>query len=172
MKKWLAIPALAGVVVLGGVAMTVGAEKSDIGAVEGFLTIEEAKAKAVEAVGGQVTEIEFEREKSGEKYEIDVKSDGVEYDLDIDAKTGEVLRTKKDDYDDRSDISNEKLLTVEEAIAVAMKQAKGAVTKVEMEDDDGGLHYEIEVEDGTFEYDFEIDAVTGEVLKFEKSEDD
>jgi len=172
MKKWLAIPALAGVVVLGGVAMTVGAEKSDIGAVEEFLTIEEAKAKAVEAVGGKVTEIEFEREKSGEKYEIEVKSDGVEYDLDIDAKTGEVLRTKQDDYDDRSHLSNEELLTVEEAIAIVMKQAKGTVTEVELDDGDGGLHYEIEVEDGTFEYDFEIDAVTGEVLKFEKERED
>lgn len=176
MKKWLVIPALAGAVVIGGIAMTANAEKSDVGTSEGRLTIEEAKVKAVEAVGGEVTEIEFERKKSGDKYEVEVKSDGIEYDLDIDAKTGKVLSTKKDDHgddgDDKSHASTENLLTVEEAVAIAMKQAKGTVTEVDLDDDDGQLHYEIEIEDGTYEYDFEIDAVTGEVLKFEKERDD
>ena len=46
-----------------------------------------------------MTEIELDREKSGYIYEVEVKSEGVEYDLDIDAKTGKVLRTEKDDDD-------------------------------------------------------------------------
>ncbi len=176
MKKWMAIPALAGAVALGGVAMVANAEKGEVLTLEGLLPIEDVKAKAVEAVGGKVTEIEFERKKSGEQYEVEVQSDGVEYDLDIDAKTGEILRTKTDDHDDapigQSLSSKEKLLTVEEAVAIAMKQAKGQVTEVELDKDDGRLHYDIEIEDGTYEYDFEIDAVTGEVLDFEKERDD
>ena len=67
---------------------------------------------------------------------------------------------------EKSNVANEKVITVEEAIAIAMKQAKGTVTDVELDDDDGRVHYEIEIEDGTYEYEFEIDAITGEILEF------
>lgn len=184
MKKWMMIPVLAGVVVLGGVAMVANADKGDKGTPDGYLTVEEVKAKAVETVGGVVTEIELDRQVSGDKYEVEVKSEGVEYDLDIDAKTGEVLRTKQDDHkhvekvhakgkDNASvAVSNKKMLTMEEVIAIAMKQAQGVVTEAELDDDDGRLHYDIEIEDGTYEYEFEIDAITGEILVFEKERDD
>ena len=179
MKKWIVIPALAGAVVLGGVTMAANAsntDKSEVPASQDNLTIEEAESKAVETVGGKVTKVEFERERSGDIYEVEVISDGIEYDLDIDAKTGEVLRTEKDDddsYDTNKKIraSDEKLLTIDEVIAIALKKAKGTVTDVELDDDDGRMHYDIEIEDGTYEYDFEIDAVTGEILDFEKERD-
>lgn len=182
MKKWIVIPALAGAVVLGGVTMAANAsstEKNEAPASEGILSIEQAESKAIESVGGKVTKVEFEREKSGDIYEVEVISDGVEYDLDIDAKTGEVLRTEKDtDDDDDSDhenekalTSDEKLLTMDEVVAIALKKAKGTVTDVELDDDDGRMHYDVEIEDGTYEYDFEIDAVTGEILDFEKERD-
>ena len=180
MKKWIVIPALAGAVVLGGVTMAANAsntDKNEVPASQGNLTIEEAESKAVETVGGKVTKVEFDRERSGDIYEVEVISDGVEYDLDIDAKTGEVLRTEKDDDDDSYDTnekvlaSDEKLLTTDEVVAIALKKAQGTVTDVELDDDDGRMQYDIEIEDGTYEYDFEIDAVTGEILDFEKERD-
>ena len=179
MKKWIVIPALAGAVVLGGVTMAANAsntDKNEVSASQGNLTIEEAELKAVETVGGKVTKVEFDREISGDIYEVEVISDGVEYDLDIDAKTGEVLRTEKDDDDsydtnEKARASDEKLLTIDEVVAIALKKAKGTVTDVELDDDDGRMHYDIEIEDGTYEYDFEIDAVTGEILDFEKERD-
>ena len=152
-------------------------EKSDVEYAKRKLKHRRSKAIAVEAVGGKVTEIELDREKSGDIYEVEVQSEGIEYDLDIDAKTGKVLRTEKDN-DNHSEktnvsgVSKENVLTVEEAVAIAMKQAKGTVTEVELDEDDGRLHYDIEIEDGTYEYDFEIDAITGEVLDFEKDRDD
>ena len=183
MKKWIVIPALAGVVVLGGVTMAANAsntDKSEVPASQENLTIEEAESKAVETVGGKVTKVEFDRERSGDIYEVEVISDSVEYDLDIDAKTGEVLRTEKDDDDDDDSYDtnkkvgalDEKILTTDEVVAIALEKAKGTVTDVELDDDDGRMHYDIEIEDGTYEYDFEIDAVTGEVLDFEKERDD
>ena len=178
MKKWIIIPALAGAVVLGGVTMAANAsntKESEVPVSQGVLSVEEAESIAVEAVGGKVTEVEYDRERSGDIYEIEVISDGVEYDLDIDAKTGEVLRTEKDDEDsyhtNKVRASGEKLLTIDEVVAIALEKAKGTVTDVELDDDDGRMHYEIEIEDGTFEYDFEIDAVTGEILDFEKERD-
>ena len=185
MKKWMAIPALAGAIVLGGVTMVANADKSETEPTsKGHLTVEEVEKKAVEAVGGQVTEIEYEKSKG--KYEVEVRSEGVEYDLDIDATTGDiiyedksvekeqrnsltVLETEKNTKNSKVD---SKYITADEAIAIAMKSAQGTVTDLELDDDDGRVHYDIEIEDGVYEYEFEIDAITGEVLDFEKDRDD
>ena len=181
MKKWMIIPALAGVLVIGG-AMAGNTGHSLAATPKGLLTIEEAEAIAVKSVDGKVTQIELDREKSGDVYEVEVKSGGVEYDLDIDAKTGKVLRTDKDDNDkddfgdDDSDdkviVPDGKFITEKAAIEIAMKQAKGTVTEVELDEDDGRVIYEIEIKDGKYDYDFDIDAISGEVLKFEKDRDD
>ncbi|MBO0586740.1 PepSY domain-containing protein [Sporosarcina sp. E16_8] len=181
MKKWMMIPALAGVLVIGGVAMAGSAGQSFAATQKGLLTMEEAEAIALKSVNGDVTKIELDREKSGATYEIEIKSGGFEYDLDIDAKTGEILRTEKDndndvldsdDSDDKVIDPNGKFITEKAAIKIAMKQAKGTVTEVELDEDNGRVIYEIEIRDGKYDYDFDIDAISGEVLKFEKERDD
>ncbi len=176
MKKWMMIPALAGVLIIGGVAVAGNAGHSFAATPKGLLTMDEAKAIAVKSVGGTVTEIELERETSGDIYEVEVKSNGFEYDLDIDAKTGKVLRTDKDDDDDDSDdkviVADGKYITEIAAIQIAMKQARGTATEVKLDEEDGRVVYEIEIRDGKYDYDFDIDAISGEVLKFEKELDD
>jgi len=184
MKKWLAIPALAGalVLVVGGVAMAGNTGESLTVVPKGLLSVAEAEAIAVKSVGGKVTGIELDRERLGNIYEVEVRSDGVEYDLDIDAKTGKVLRTDIDDYDnddfdddnydDKVIGSDDKFITEKAAIEIAMKQAKGTVTEIDMDEDDNRVIYEIEIRDGKYDYDFDIDAISGEVLKFEKDRDD
>ena len=177
MKKWMTIPALAGVLVIGGVAMAGNTGHSLAATSKDLLTIEEAEAIAVKSVDGNVTKIELDRERSGDIYEVEVKSGSVEYDLDIDAKTGKVLRTDKDkDNDDDSDdkviVTDGKFITEKAAVKIAMKQAKGTVTDIELDNEDGRVIYEIEINDGTYEYDFDIDAISGKVLKFEKDRDD
>ena len=181
MKKWIMIPALAGVLVVGGVAVAGNTGHGFAATPKGLLTIEEAEAIAVKSVDGKVTKIELDREKSGDIYEVEVKSDGVEYDLDIDAKTGKVLRTEKDDNDkddfdededDKVIVPDGKFITEKAAIEIAMKQAKGTVTEVALDEDDGRVIYEIEIKDDKYDYDFDIDAISGEVLKFEKDRDD
>lgn len=181
MKKWYAIPAVAGALVLGGVAFAVSAEKGEI------ISTDAAKTKAVEAVGGQVKEVELDRELSGDVYEVEVESNGVEYDLDLDAITGEVKKKEVDNRDDRGEnrdddmdevrddisvqASEKQVITQEQAIAIAMKSAKGNVTEIELDEDDNQLVYEIEIRDGQMEYDFEIDAVTGAMLKFDQEQE-
>ncbi|MBE1555258.1 PepSY domain-containing protein [Sporosarcina limicola] len=176
MKKWLAIPALVGVVAIGGVAMAANVEKGAVPASKDLLTIEEAKAIAVKSVDGKVTKIELEQKKTGTVYEVEIQSKGVEYDLDIDAKTGKVLATEKDDDDDDKDeqeiIPEGNYITEDAATAIAMKQAKGTVSKIKLDNEDGRVIYEIEITDDTHEYDFDIDARSGEVLKFEKERND
>jgi len=146
---------------------------------KGCLAMDEAKAIAVKSVGGTVTGIELDRELAGDIYEVEVKSKGFEYDLDIDAKTGKVLRTDKDDddfdnddSDDKVIVSDGKFITEKAAIKIAMKQAKGTVTEIELDDENGRVIYEIDIKDGKYEYDFDVDAISGKVLKFEKDRDD
>ena len=179
MKKWIAIPAMAGAVVLGGVAMVANADKNETEAKSaGFLTVEEVETKAVKTVGGHVTEIDLKNQK--DKYEVEVKNEGTEYELYIDATTGDIIHKEqenslavaKTDSNKNKSKEKSKYLTAEEAIAIAMKTAQGTVTELEFDDDDGRKHYEIEIEDGVYEYEFEIDAITGEVLDFEKDHDD
>lgn len=176
MNKWIIIPALAGAVVLGGAALANGLGTSEVHASESFLSLKEAKALAVKEVGGTVTEIELEKTRTGFVYEVEVKSNGVEYDLDIDAQTGKVVieeqQAKQVAQAELTRVAGEKLITKDEAIAIAMKQAKGTVTKAKLDDDDGGKHYDIEIKDGTYEYDFEIDAITGKILELEKDRND
>lgn len=176
MNKWLIIPALAGAVVLGGAALANGLGTSEVHAAENFLSLKEAKALAVKKVGGKVTEIELEKTTTGYIYEVEVNSKGVEYDLDIDAQTGKVViekqQAKKVIKAEQPRVAGTKLLTKDQAIAIATKKAKGTVTKAKLDDDDGRKHYDIEIKDGTYEYDFEIDAITGEILEFDKERDD
>jgi len=179
MKEWMMIPALAGVLVIGGVAMAGNAGHSFAATPKGLLTMDEAKAIAVKSVGGTVTGIELDRELAGDIYEVEVKSKGFEYDLDIDAKTGKVLRTDKDDddfdnddSDDKVIVSDGKFITEKAAVQIAMKQAKGTVTNIELDEENGRVIYEIDIKDGKYEYDFDVDAISGKVLKFEKDRDD
>ena len=186
MKKWIAIPALAGAVVIGGVAMVANADKNDnqstgVLAVENDnqakLTVEEVESKALETVDGTVTEIEYD--SSDDEYEVEVESGSVTYELDINATTGKVVKKETDDTkltvvksEKIATTKNKNYITAKEAIAIALKHSPGTVTEVELDDDDKRAHFEIEIEDGKYEYEFEIDAITGEILDFEKDRAD
>lgn len=176
MNKWMIIPALAGAVVLGGVALINGSEMNEVHAAEKFISLKEAKALAVKKVGGKVTEIELDKTKTGYMYEVEVLAKGIEYDLDIDAQTGKVVIDKQKAQKvvkvEQPQVAGAKLLTKDQAIAIATKKAKGTVTKAKLDHDDGRKHYDIEIKDGTYEYDFEIDATTGQIIEFDKERDD
>ena len=65
----------------------------------GFITIEEAKAKALIAKPGVVTDSDLENRKysKGWDYEFEiVDADGKEWEVNIDAKTGKVSGTQRD----------------------------------------------------------------------------
>jgi uncharacterized membrane protein YkoI len=76
--------------------------------------------------------------------------------------------------DSSSTASQKGKITQEEAIAIALKESPGTVTKAELDDDN---EYEIEIQDGNKEFDYEIDALTGEIRErdtdfFDDREDD
>ena len=62
------------------------------------ITIDEARAIALKARPGTVTDEELEKEKggSGLRYSFDVKSGNVTYEVGVDAQTGKVLENSKE----------------------------------------------------------------------------
>lgn len=108
-----------------------------------------------------------------------------EYDYEIDALTGAIVKKEQelkdydwsghDDYriDRRGDSQTAPvgLLSEEEAKAIALKKLPGAVVvKCELDEDDGRWEYELELRLGGAEYECKLDAKTGEILKWEKDD--
>ena len=174
MKKVILIPALVGVLgigaVIGSTSLLSGkAQENKV------LSMQEIEQKALGIVNGMVTNIEFDKERTGDVYEVEIITATEEHDLKFDAYTGELLKQKKealdDDDDDRyMEVENNTAvkITKEQAIEKALSKAKGTVTKVELDD---GV-YEIEIVDGQIEYDVDIHATTGEIIEFEQDNED
>ena len=144
---------------------------------------EQAKAAAFTHAG--VTEdkvfdleVDLDREHNALVYEIDFQVGANEYEYDISAADGTVIKhkTKIDkDYIDPASVSD--LIDKESAKNAAFNHAGVAAADVhELEidlDKEKGLPvYEIEFKSGAYEYEFEINASTGEVVKYDKELDD
>jgi uncharacterized membrane protein YkoI len=187
-SKWMAVSIVTGVLVLGSIAMVAGAnQNSDKATTNGtkkdnILTNEEVIEKALTIVDGTVTEVELERKLTGAIYEVEIKKDGFEYDLDLDAVTGKVLKKDKstDDDDDQENLddrstkidSSKVAITIEAAMEVALKVAAGTVTDVKLKTEDAQTFYDIEIVDGSKEVEVKVDAITGAVLTVEQDDDD
>lgn len=172
MRKIILIPALVGVLGIGAVigSTSLLSGKAQEGNV---LTMQEIEKKALAVVNGTVTNIEFDKEYTGDVYEVEIKTETEEHDLTFDASTGELLKQKKEALDDddlyiQANNNTTVNITREQAIEKAQSKAKGTVTKVELDD---GV-YEIEMVDGQLEYDIDVHATTGEIIKFEQDIED
>ncbi len=133
-----------------------------------LLTVEQAIAAALTQAEGYVESIELERDKGSVYYEVEVESSSKEYDIYVDAYSGEILKVKEER--DRNAYKSERMkdvLTMVEAVAIATEKVQGIVTKAELDSDDGQLYYEIEIRSGREEVEVEIDARTGEILSVE-----
>jgi len=81
------------VVTVSGPATTAFAFKGQEYARQAKLTLPQARAVALKAVPGTVTDEELEKEPggSGLRYSFDIKVDGVTHEVGVDAKTGKIL---------------------------------------------------------------------------------
>lgn len=121
-------------------------------------------------------EIEMDFENGVMVYEVEFTLDGMEYDFEIDAKTGYVLvktNAPEDDRDDAPTIPTEDLIPADKAKQAALdhagiQAADAKNIKCELDRDDGTVRYEIEFDGDGYEYDYEVDATTGKVIKSEK----
>lgn len=145
-------------------SITAGAQE-DIG-------LDKAKETAfthagVDAANANVTKSELEFDG---RYDIEFYVDGVEYDVEVDAKTGNVVEFDVDGKRPNSEgkTDNTAKITLEEAKEAALKHAglKAAdVTFTEAKVDDG--HYDVDFYTGDKKYDYEISAADGKVLGYD-----
>ena len=158
-----------------------------------YISEEQAKNAALSHAGVSANAItayesDLDREHGIMVYDIDFKCEGFEYDYEIDAATGSVLKNQKERDDDYipaqsggSQTSGGSGSYISEARAkeIAFTHA-GVVTnavyeyEADLDDEHGKMIYEIEFKAGNYEYEYEyeIDAVSGSVLKYKWDEDD
>ena len=186
-KRWFIAPVAAGVLAFGGMAAfaedtgklapieTAEAKVKQV--TSGWISADEATSIALEAAGGgEVREMELDRDDR--KYEFEIRGESGEVEVKVDAKSGDVLKTEHDDEDDDRDDRDDRqaapdnLISEDEAIQIAKGKAGAAaeVIEAELDEDDGRWHYELELRDDRYEYEVDIDAENGNVINFEKDE--
>ena len=119
--------------------------------------------------GCVISEFEMDWENGRMVYEGEAYLDGVEYEFEVDALTGEIVKWKQDGHGSGALNPSEEYLTLEEAKNnILAKLPEGAVINgIKLDSDDGRAVYEADAYAGSAVYDIEIDAVTGETVKWE-----
>lgn len=123
-----------------------------------------------------IEEIELDYEKGRAIYEVEAFTEGYEYELKIDAQTGKGIALYKDVEDwfldkedsDLNEVATMNTISTESVKAIALKKVpNGKIVKLELDEDDNKLIYEVELVKGNLEYNLEIDATSGEIIEFE-----
>lgn len=124
-------------------------------------------------------------------YEVEFDANGYEYDYDIDAVTGEILKNEKQADSNwlnnpqaqpgqggqNNQASQGNYIGQEKAKQIALEHAgvaQDSLRKLEIDLDreHGVMVYEVEFDANGYEYSYDINASTGQVLKYEKEYDD
>ena len=122
-------------------------------------------------------------------YEVEFYKDQIEYDYEINATTGEIIKKEKDQEhathssshssnqssSSSSQSSNQSSssgqISQSQAKSIAQKHASVSSVsqeKIEKDYDDGIYEYEYEFVSGSYKYEYKINATTGSILKNEK----
>ncbi|WP_152657934.1 PepSY domain-containing protein [Oceanobacillus sp. CFH 90083] len=156
----------------------------------GTLKMEEATKKLEEEYQGKIKELELDKEGNKLYYEAEIFVESKEYDVKMDAESGEIVYEEVDD-DDRNDddrhlegeqpeasVENKNtdnkrnVIAQEEAINIAKQEFDGEVVDIELDDDDGRYVYELELVNGNQEAEFDIHGETGDILSLEVDYED
>lgn len=150
----------------------------------------EAKAAALKHAGvaeanANFIKVELDRDDGIIKYEVDFKAGGYEYDYEINAENGNVIKHEKE-YDDDYVASNPQAeskpqesnnISKAKAKSLALKDAgvKESNTKyikVQLDYDDGRKYYDVEFKVGNVEYSYEIGYESGKIIDKDIDRDD
>ena len=136
-----------------------------------YIGLEKAKEIAIaKAGGGDVVSIELDVDDGIMVYEGELIYNNVEYDFDINALDGTILKWEEDRSGVNIDTSN--VIGKARAKEIILAKAPGAeITKLVLDEDDGILYYEGYARvDGKL-YEFEVKADDGVIRKWELEDD-
>ncbi len=134
----------------------------------GLIGLEKAKELVLAQLG--LTEADFtqkEYDLDDGVYELEFTAGGVEYEYDVDARTGKILKAEADREEATPPTPSMGTITAEQATQIALDKlgiAQDQIKGLKVEKDGG--KYELEFYVGTTEYDFEI-SLEGKILKEE-----
>lgn len=135
-----------------------------------FISYEEAKEIALAERDGYVDDIELERDHGSTYYEVEIENGDVDYDVYIDASTGEILAVDGDrdyfEYENKNK-ALENVMSADQAKQIALDTFGGKVVELDFDEDDGRFEYEIELRTKHGEAEMTIDAITGDILEQE-----
>ncbi len=135
--------------------------------------LEKAKKLVFDSLGvseSAVKDKDFDSDIDDGKYEIEFWYDGVEYDYEVDAYTGEIIEVKRESepYAEEGRPAAKSPIGLEKAKKLVFDSlgiSESAVKDKDFDSDIDDGKYEIEFWYDGVEYDFEIDAYTGEIIK-------
>lgn len=133
----------------------------------------------VSSADAEKIKCKFDWENGAMVYEIDFDASGVEYEYEVNATTGAVVKFEKETAKaSKGNKINAASVSVEEAAAknTALAHAGAAESEIlgyscELDHEHGVSVYEIEFDANGFEYDYDINAETGAVVKYSKKAD-
>ncbi|GAA0372188.1 hypothetical protein GCM10008932_24320 [Alkalibacterium iburiense] len=152
-----------------------------------LISLDNAVEIALNDAGFKENEVEWddrEFDKSDRLYELEFKASGFEYEYDIDAVTGSIIKREKDKEDDSQheaaeEIKNEtpQELSKDQAIDIALKHAGVSQSDIRLDEikrdsDDGVRYWDIEFYAGNYEYEYEIQVSNGTILDVEREKTD
>lgn len=122
-----------------------------------IIGLEKAKKIALKIVNGKIQKAKFNEEDG--LYEFEILKGKYEYDIDINAYSGEVLKKEKEKI---TTLKNSKAISLKKAKQIALNYIDGVVQKVKY-DRNRGI-YEIHVAQNAKTFKFKIDAYTGQII--------
>ena len=143
--------------------------QTDSPGIEGMtfsITLDDAIDLFYETFGSEdinIEQISFDDDDGRYLYEIDGWDGEFEYELDIDAETGEIVKQEQEEETDTDDVLDlDGIITPNEAMDAALEASgSGYVQEWQLEVENDRTIYEIDVEGGE---DQDVDAHSGDVL--------
>lgn len=138
-------------------------------ATEDILSLEEVVDIYMgEYPNAQIQKVDYDKDFGDWTYEITGVSENREYDAEINAVSGDIIKVDEDDVDDDAYLAFDTIITPEEAIEIAktaLAEEAAVLEGWELDVDDNRTKYDIEFEGSN--RDVKLDAETGEVIEID-----
>ncbi len=138
-------------------------------ATEDILSLEEVvDIYTGEYPNAQIQKVDYDKDSGDWTYEITGVSENLEYEVEINAVSGAIIKVDEDNVDDDAYLAFDTIITPEEAVEIAktaLAEEAAVLEGWELDVDDNRTKYDIEFEGSN--RDVKLDAETGEVIEID-----
>ena len=151
---------------------TVGSSADSQPSASGVIGLDAAKKIVLKKLGlNSATFTKAKLDKEDGEYELELIVNGIEYEFDIDAYTGAIVKQEQETVGSSagSQPSASDVIGLDAAKKIVLKKLglnSATFTKAKLDKEDG--EYELELIVNGIEYEFDIDAYSGRILKMEQ----